>query len=138
MNKIITALSTLIIIAVGLIGYTAVTGNSLFTSSLSSQTGERLVTDSIDTMSKNILLTDDEKQNFSAVQLDSSHEALKNNNAFYENAKPGDLVYIFQNRVIIFRPSNKQIINTAPYLGGADFDPSTITGLDESKIIDPQ
>jgi len=56
----------------------------------------------------------------------SDAEKLKlTNPEFYKNLQVGDIVYIYSYRIIVFRPSEKKIINIAPIINTKNLENST-------------
>lgn len=138
MKKAITVISVLIIIIAALLAYTAMSGNNILSNDQTvSESGEQEIQSGIEAISSKLLLSTSEKQNFTAVELNSTHEALKSDNSFYSEAKIEDVVYIFQNRVLIYRPSEDIIVNIAPYVGGENFNDTPTNILREDAIISP-
>lgn len=136
MNKSLVAILTVFVLGAA----SLIFGFSIRSSDLNSndEQGVEMIEESIDSLSKVLLLSDNEKDNFKAVEISEDSDLMDGSNSFYKDAKVGDISFIFQNRVVIYRPSSDIIINTAPYVGGADFDSSSVEQVDDSKIISPE
>lgn len=102
-----------------------------FTSGSSKDVSELSARERLD----NVLLLD-EGEEAKIVEINDAATA-KDGNVFYKNTKDGDVLYVFQNRVAIYRPDEHRVINVAPYLGGEDFDPTDTSDIQPENIVDP-
>lgn len=116
-NKLLVVVAIIVAALIGLLIYRGTTSDGTSTTgTLKEKLGEV------------ILLEDGEEARI--LTIDNADDA-KQNNVFYKNAENGDTLFVFQNRVMIYRESNNQLINVAPYLGGENFDPTA-----ESEVND--
>lgn len=119
-NKLLLVVGLIVVALIGLLIYRGTTDDGNSALSLRDQLGEL------------ILLEEDEEARI--LTIDNADD-VKENNVFYANAEDGDTLFVFQNRVMIFRESNNQLINVAPYLGGEDFDPTAESDIDDVTDI---
>jgi hypothetical protein len=117
----------IIVLAVALIGTLVVSGY-IYTSYQSAKEDVDLVltSDELSVKSKRIikdlgdilLITDTVEPTI--ARIDDVDQLTNTNRDFYENAENGDYLIVYPTRAIVYRTSNKQIINIAPIVKTAD------------------